>query len=563
MLWSKVDPHRLFPPVLLAMWAALLAYKAWLVPNMSFHWDEFWFLSLVHAGLRGELSSGFQMLHVLLFAFLPGQGDEINQLRIARWIMWALLALSSWLLFLLARRWCDWQAALLAPVAFLSATPVLVHGASFRTDSLVLPLSLGILLALSSSGRHDRHLLAAGAMWGLAAAISVKAVMLAPVAACVWLAAGWHGWAKAIRCLSLVGASALVSWGLVALVQQGLMTLAPAASSMPDLIVASGEKVFASWMPRQKEFLAIVHRDRLLWSIMALAWLVALVRRPVLSGMALSLLPVFLYRNAFEYYYVLMLAPVCALVAVLGQELLDWAKARSLHQPSRSHANTRRSHWMLVGITFGLYCVASNNMTRLSHAQNQDRQAQVVKAVHAIFPNPVPYIDHSGVIASFPKQNFFMSSWGMEDYRSRGKPFMPDLLATTRPPFMLADRLILTPGQWRHKKLLPEDQKRIASTYVPYWGPIWVAGTQLENGSQMVFPPFASNYRLDSRAPVIINGITRAPGEIISVSPSQVINGMRVEKSPTAGPARLVWSKAKPAPVQDPPTGSHFFALPW
>ena len=562
MLWSKVDPYRLFPPVLLAMWAALLAYKAWLVPNMSFHWDEFWFLSLVHAGLRGELSSGFQMLHVLLFAFLPGQGDEINQLRIARWIMWALLALSSWLLFLLARRWCGWQAALLAPVAFLSATPVLVHGASFRTDSLVLPLSLGILLALSSSGRHDRHLLAAGAMWGLAAAVSVKAVMLAPVAACVWLAAGWPGWTKGIRCLSLVGASALVSWGLVALVQQELMTLAPAASSMPELVVASGEKVFSSWMPRQKVFLSIVHRDRLFWSILALAWLVALARRPVLSGMALSLLPVLLYRNAFEYYYVLMLAPVCVLVAVLGQELLDWGKARSLRHPSRAHANTRRSHWALVGITFGLYCVASNNMTRLSHAQNQDRQAQVVRAVHAIFPNPVPYIDHSGVIASFPKQNFFMSTWGMEDYKARNKPFMPDLLATTRPPFMLGDRLILTPGQWLHKKLLPLDQQQIASTYIPYWGPIWVAGAQLGNGSQIVHLPFAANYRLDADGVVMINGIARAPGEIISVSPSQVVNGMQVENFHAAGSARLVWAQAHLPPAEDPPS-SQFFALPW
>ena len=57
---------------------------------------------------------------------------------------------------------------------------------------------------------------------------------------------------------------------------------------------------------------------------------------------------------------------------------------------------------------------AYDSLMRLRFDGQFDQRA-VVAAVHRIFPEPVPYLDHGGVMASFPKVNFFMSSWGVDD----------------------------------------------------------------------------------------------------------------------------------------------------
>ena len=62
----------------------------------------------------------------------------------------------------------------------------------------------------------------------------------------------------------------------------------------------------------------------------------------------------------------------------------------------------------------------------------------MLAAVHATFPEPVPYIGGYGVVASFPRQGFFMSSWGVEDYHRARVPIFADIVARTQPPLLLA-----------------------------------------------------------------------------------------------------------------------------
>ena len=206
--------QRLFVLLGIGIWVGALVFKAWAIPRLSFHWDEFWFLAQVHMGQKGQLPSGFQAFHVLVFSWLPATGTEIDQLRWGRFVAWLGLVVSSGLLYRLARRWVSPSCALVAPVAFLSCWTTMAHGASFRTDSLVLPLLLGVLLALSGRTKTLPVLLGAGALWGLAVLFTVKSIFLAPVALVMLLASGWPGWRGSASWMVSVGAGAVLSMGV-------------------------------------------------------------------------------------------------------------------------------------------------------------------------------------------------------------------------------------------------------------------------------------------------------------------------------------------------------------
>ena len=86
-------------------------------------------------------------------------------------------------------------------------------------------------------------------------------------------------------------------------------------------------------------------------------------------------------------------------------------------------------------------------------------QRAIVAAVHQVFPGPVPYLDHSGMIGSFPKANGFMSSWGVSSYAAAGVPFMPAALER-RPPLLLVNWPVLDLESPMSRRLLPQEWVR-------------------------------------------------------------------------------------------------------
>jgi 4-amino-4-deoxy-L-arabinose transferase-like glycosyltransferase len=186
--------------------------KFWLIPRLNINWDEFFFLSNVHAATRGELTQSLQTFYTRLFAWLPGMsGDEIDQIRVARVLMVALLGFSALLVQRLAARWFPPAAAWTAALAFLAMWPTLKHGGSFRADSLLLPLQLAALVVLTHPRHSDRNRgLGAGVLLGLATAISIKAVLLAPVVAVLGME-HLREWRRGLWRLVWLGAAALIS----------------------------------------------------------------------------------------------------------------------------------------------------------------------------------------------------------------------------------------------------------------------------------------------------------------------------------------------------------------
>lgn len=548
---------------------ALLAAKLVLLRDININWDEFYFLAHVHSLARGELAFGLQTAYAQLFRWLPRlDGDEIGQLLVARELMWALLAVAAAQLYRLARRWFAPSAAAFAVLSFLALWTTLRHGAAFRADSMLLPLELAALLALTHPTHAPRRrALLAGAWLGLATVLTLKAALSAPlVVALLWLRAGRMDDPPAttrppVARASLRGVLAQGLWlalaatlvaGLVLALHFALLDSA-AGGAAPAAAGSAWRRTIAEaeFAPTAEAWRRLVAVD-LAWWLLAMAgaaWC-AVTRRWSALACALALTPLLYYRNAFAYYYVPMCAPASVLLAA-AWEAVGAALRRRV--PTRT-ASLALGGLALAWTTHGLL------RANAQHEPRQAAQREVVAAVHEIFPAPVPYFDHSGMIASFRKANFFMSSWGVAEYRAAGRPFVAPAFARLAPPLLLANRGAIVPHSTAAAAaLLPADRRLLEQAYLPYWGPVHVAGSAgalPAEGAVTLGLPFAGRYRLEAAAAIELDGRRVEPGAVIEADAAHLQRVAR-QLAPTVASlaVRLVWAGARPAPARPPPPG--------
>jgi hypothetical protein len=300
------------------------------------------------------------------------------------------------------------------------------------------------------------------------------------------------------------------------------------------------------WFPRLDYFLRYFDWQPLPWILIAVGAGVALLRcRFDVAAMSLSLLPLVFYRNAFPYYFVVMLAPASILVG--------WAFSE-ISATTRRQANEWVTSSLIAVLWLGTVFNGLRYLDRLV-VDDQRLQRDVIAGIHQIFPEPVSYIDRCGMVSSFRKANFFMSTWGLDVYRERNTAVMPSTLASWEPAFVLVNAPALSPSYGGPLGLLAEDQELLAKHYVDYWGPVRVAGAQLTLDTPTairVTVPFAGSYRLATTEPLIIDDRVRVSGDIIEV-PAQGVEIARTEgSSAETAQARLVIASAKPAPDPEP-----------
>jgi hypothetical protein len=152
--------------------------------------DEFFSLHNIYRAANDERLGLLQTPYVHLFGWLTKiEGGEIEQIELARLIYVAVWAGSLALLYAVARRLMDLPGALGSVVLFALFSNSLAHAASFRIDGLLLPLLLAAALLLL----HPTTIRvgAAGAVSGLATALSIKAVLWAPALAGVLAVGLW------------------------------------------------------------------------------------------------------------------------------------------------------------------------------------------------------------------------------------------------------------------------------------------------------------------------------------------------------------------------------------
>jgi 4-amino-4-deoxy-L-arabinose transferase-like glycosyltransferase len=519
------------------------------------NWDEFFFLSHVYASVRGDLGLFLQGAHVHAFRWITGTGgDEVDQIVRLRLVMCVLLAISAALLYALARLWASRPAALVAVFAFLATWPVLKHGASFRADALILPLTLAAFhFTLRVRGQPWRNAAIAGACIGLAFVVTVKSVLLLPalVAAALLPDATRRGTpapalAAAVPRLALAfGIAAVLAAALLALHSTTLVAAAEPAGAFAARAFAA-TMIDIPFAPRREYLVRLVAMDLVFWfGTLAGILVAARLRAWSAAALALSLVPLLFYRNAFPYYYPVMMAPAAVLLAIAAEKLLNGQSPRA-----RGPAFV-----VLAAAVCALLAGAYDSLMTLRFNEQASQRA-IVAAVHRIFPEPVPYLDHSGMIASFPKVNFFMSTWGVEAYVRAGRDFMPDALAGHCPPLLLVDHPVLSRGTLLYRQLSKSDRQLLETRYVDYWGPVRVAGAMIDlagDAPHILRVPCTGTYRVEANGFVLLDGRVLVTGDTLALEGER---DYRVEVDGATSPARslrLVWAGARAPPAEPPP----------
>jgi hypothetical protein len=547
--------------------ALALALKLILVFRININWDEFYYLSFVQDYLRGPVSDRFQTLHVHLFAWLPSlAADEIGQILLARIVMACGAIGSALLLYGIARRFLSREGALFGLLGYLSTTAVVDHGASFRTDSIATPLILLALFLILRRPGGPLGAAIAGAAMAVAMLITIKTVFyVALIAPAIWcLGSSWRdraGLALAFGLSLGLAFASLYGWHV------STLTLPPATDAANYLRGAASKVFFEDGLvPRWPELIDNIARNPQFWILAGLGAFVALQAVRASSGddrkgkwlpllLALPILTPLFYRNAFTYYYAFILPPAAILIGL----------AYDRYRQRVGEAEELRMVRLLP-----LLILLQGGFLLLNVTVNLpdaiEPQRRTLDAVHAVFPEPVPYIDGYGVVSSFPRTGFFMSSWGVDKYRDAGEPVFRELVAKAQPPLLLADSpslyAALVPGVTvvPDRALLPADIAFLKANYLQHWGMIFVAGKEIdppapgETGSFQI--AVAGDYRLQSGGPVTIDGTRREPGTVFALG----TGSHSIATDPAAGLSTLRWAEALPPPESEPTDIWAFFS---
>jgi len=541
-----------------------LAIKFVLIARINVNWDEFYFLETTHQYIQGRLTGRFQTFHVHLFSWLPRLGwNEIDQIVAGRAVMQVMAVASAFLTYAIARRFVTRRGALFALLAYLSASAVIEHGASFRVDPIATFLSLLALFAILCRPAGLRGAALAGAAMALATLVTIKsAFYVVVIGGMFWcLVPGWRGRAK----LGLVFAASF-SVAIAALYLFHSATLPPqeAAGAGAFLRSSASKMFFDGVFPRAFDLIWFVIPNPLFCLMLAegavIAW--AIARKPANWAswqaflplvLALPVLTPILYRNAFTYFYPFILPTAAILVG------LSFDKHRQ--GAPRSNAG---SAVKLAAVLVVAQCVilVFGNISKLADDVRVQRQA--IADLRAIFPDPVPYIEGFGVLAGYPRSGFFMSSWGMDSYRQAGKPVFADLVAKDQPAFLLADApslyAALVPGVQvdENRTFLPEDIRFLQENYVRHWGMLFVAGKHLRaagSGNLAFNIAVAGAYRFEAAAPAIIDGNRMEPGTVVVLAAGD----HTIDFGGSAREATLRWAAASHVPDRAPADPLTFF----
>lgn len=531
----RTDP-RWLSAVLLAMIASAFLVLMGLAFRHNVNWDEFYFLSQVHDWLQGRLDRPMQTFFVHGFGWLAKVSlGEMQQILAARLVMLACLAGTCLAIYRISVRLTGRVAAQVAVLVFLTSGYVLPHGASFRADPMAACLLMtAVSLTLTPVPRFP-HWATITVLTALSLLVTIKSVFYLPVfmgllwyrrheARFVWSALMSGIAAMALAALAHVWHASLLT------IPAGNETLSRASDALFTAILSG------SLFPR--------HVETEIWILfslpavsLCLLGLKGLPDRIVLSiALCLPLLSVLFYRNAFPYFFPFITPPLMV-VAALG--------AQRARQAGR------------LAPVF-LACLASGAFqTLLAAGEDTSAQRATLAEVHRLFPEPVPYVEGFGLVASFPHVGPFLSGWGIARYQADGIPVFPDLIRDQQPPLLIANRrhlaLAVQTGGSPESGLLPEDQRILHDTYVHYAGPIWLAGHTLVGTAAA--DPFdiriAGDYRIEAPTAVILDGAKHPPASTVTLS-----IGQHHLLAPQGAKVTLVWAAGgRSASAPDLPDG--------
>lgn len=528
--WERRSVGLVVSGLALLVVVALLL-KLRLVFALSINWDEFYYLSHVHQYLRGELAAEFQVFHVHLFTWLPlVADDEVSQIIAARLTMYALGLGSCAFTYLIARKLVDPAGALFAVLAYLAISNLVEHGTSFRYDPIGAFLFLAAVCLLLYRPGGWRAGAGAGLLMALAMMVTIKATIHLAAIGAMFLILLMSVDARHETWRDVLMFGTAIIGGFAALYGLHRLSLSSSvAAETAAFAAAAADKVLIhnGLLPRRQELINHLARNPIVWGLMvngvALLAIDAVRRREgalrqflLVGAFGLPLCSVLVYRNAFPYFYVFIISPAVIASAIVVDRL-----ARVVQ------ANGNRLALAEIGVFAGAVFITFVIHFQSNTGNTTTAGRQVVNAVHRIFPQPVPYIDGMSMIATFPKVGFFMSTWGMETYRSENRPVLADAIRERAPIFVLANKKSLSdalsgvPSAEPSYALLEADRAALAHNYIHHWGMIYVAGkawnlaTPAPVHFEILIPGI---YTVEAADGVTIDGAPCAPGQAVNLA---------------------------------------------
>ena len=517
--------------------------QATLIGHRAINWDEFWHYSQIHQLANGTLLRPLQTLHASAFRWvldLPGTG--VDHIVVIRLFMFASEMIACAALAGIAARFTDRTTGVLCALAYLGGGFVMQHGFSFRYDPPLTALLMSALWVLLCRPLSLRWIAVTGVLLGVAAMVSLKLVLYSTAfAGVIWLRWSELGRTRDyLHRLAAVGVVAVAAFGLTYLLHaQGI---AGDNAREARLIVSRSAGAMFSlgaqpyWIYAVKQ--ALLAPGTVLLVLVTPVFLWKSGRSPeerwALAGcFAPALLPL-VYHNTAPYFYVFMLPPVLVACSVAMQRL---------------------SARYNVATIAALFVVAAAITWIKERESPIDRQRDLLVAASEIFPHGVAYFDFCGFLGSFPKANPFMTPVSLRNYHAGALPSLVQSMQARPVPLVVDDdpmfeRLLHTRDE--APEFLPGDAAALRASYIPFWGPFWIAGKEFAPGENVRFDLLVSGPYTIEGAPLTVDGVARQPGSVIDLQ-----RGMHTFVA-GQGKARIVWGERLQRPSRPAPEKPHW-----
>lgn len=541
-IFSSIRNSRVVP-IAVAI-AFTFTAQIFLALNKSVNWDEFFHFQYVHQLKQGTLTQSLQIFYIHFVSWtadLPM--NTIDQLLVGRVVLLFSELVLIAAIYGITRRFAEVIPALFCALAYVTAGFVFTQMSAFRPDAVSAATLMTALWILTTKPLSAKWALGLGALVALAMICTVKSLLYVPAfIGIAWLRYSEHRQVKAIAHYGLLAIiSAALFFTLLYAWHSLSLTSVSLTSSSRDLGSARNT-VFSAGLFPQGIYLAKQILIAPLFALMVAASVFLIFRgsksaaeRLALVGLAAPLLTVLFYRNSYAYNYVFILAPVAVTLYPAAEILIRrfgvvFASALCLVQPAVALA---KEPYELL-----------------------DRQKQILSAVREIFPEPVAYVDFSGIIADYPRVfPFLTSGWGLHRYRDAGMALLEARLKKESVPLIIANDPSIEAalrGIPIADKFLPADQNIMRNHYIQHWGPLWVSGYHLNSAEEDGLIDVASPGRYTVEGgPVLHDNRVYAAGAVIELArgPNQLVPSGNV-------PVTLRWGdKLRQPKIAPPPPG--------
>ena len=510
--------------------------------NRAINWDEFYHHSLIYDLLSGELSQTFQTFMARIYSWVPDLTSDIkSQFLILRIGGLATLLIAAISIFLCTRAFASRSTSLVCSLSYLGAGYVLQHGASYRADTLAAG---GLLLGASVLLRTDLRFawLAIGAtITALASMLTIKVVLFAPIFAGVALyrLSKSNGKIGTLKSLVLFVGLTVVIW-MAGIYFHSLSIKEADPTGVVSLslrvMFGFGDLPYYSVIP--------------IAAILSLPLAIAILITPIVLliknkemrhdkyaiwGFWLPVLSLAFYHNTAPYFYAYLLAPL----AVACAPVFDWFCKR--YSPA------------FLGV---LILLNAGAVWSLEERQTLKNQMALLKGVQSIAPNRYSYFDANGMAGWLKKENHFTTLVGQDRYWHNEVPRYADVMAAKAVPLVLATDPAFQ-GALDHEAettaFFAADRDAIRESYIPFWGPVHLAGKELEPGEQATWNVrVPGSYTVKGR--MLVDGTNFETGDVIELrrgtvmlaetgdAPASLTWGDNIAKPSLAPPSRPYWT---------------------